>query len=48
MTFLEFCRNKAYWAMDTLRGGKVREALTLLEQIEGGSMSEEQVEQYQK
>lgn len=48
MTFLEFCRNKAYWAMDTLRGGKVREALTLLEQIEGGSMSEEQVEQYQQ
>lgn len=46
MTFMEFCRNKAYWAMDTLRGGKVRKSLDLLEQIEGGIMSDEQVEKY--
>lgn len=48
MTFLEFCRNKAYWAMDAVRGGKVRKALDLLEQIEGGKVSEVEVENYQQ
>ena len=26
MTILEFCRNQAFWAMDALRGGKVKKA----------------------
>ena len=47
MTFLEFCRNRAYWAMDAIKGGKVRKSLDLLEQVEGGKMSDEEVNQYQ-
>lgn len=48
MTVLEFCRNKAYWAMDALSGGKVRKALDLLERVEDGKMSDDQVEKYQQ
>lgn len=48
MTFLEFCRNKAYWAMDAAKGGKVRKALDLLEQIEDGKMNDTEVKDYQQ
>lgn len=48
MTFLEFCRNKAYWAMDAIKGGKVRNALELLEQVEGGKISDDEVHRYQQ
>lgn len=48
MTFLETCRNKSFWLMDALRGGKVRQALQLLENVEGGRWSDAEVDSYQQ
>jgi len=48
MTLLEHIRNKAFWLLDFLRGGEIRQALRLLEQVEGGGMTDEEVEDYQK
>lgn len=48
MTFLEFCRNKAFWLMDSLRGGEIRKSLNMLEKVEGGMMTDLVVESYQK
>ena len=48
MTLLEYCRNKAFWLMDSLRGGEIRQALQQLERIEGGQMSDTEVDRYQQ
>lgn len=47
MTILEFCRNQAFWAMDALRGGKVRKALKILKKCEDGIWTDEEVADYQ-
>lgn len=48
MTFLEICRNKAFWAMDAVRGGKVKKALVLLKNCEDGVWTDKEVEEYQQ
>lgn len=47
MKILEFCRNKAFWLMDSLTGGQVRTALNVLRNCEDGLWSEEQIKAYQ-
>lgn len=48
MTLLEFCRNKAFWIMDGMRGGKVAKYLVNLEKCENSSVSEKKVASFQK
>ena len=48
MIFLELCRNQAFWAMDAIKGGKVRKALKLLKKCEDGIWSDAEVEAYQQ
>lgn len=48
MTFLEICRNKAFWLMDAARGGKVKKALALLKNCEDGVWTDKEVEKYQQ
>ena len=48
MTFLEICRNKAFWFMDKVKGKKVSNYLSLLEMYEGGSKTAEEVEEFQQ
>lgn len=47
MTILEFCRNQAFWAMDALRGGKVKKSLDILKKCEDGIWTDEEVADYQ-
>lgn len=47
MTILEFCRNQAFWVMDALRGGKVRQALDILKKCEDDIWTDEEVAEYQ-
>lgn len=48
MTLLETLRNQAFWMMDRMKGSLIRKGLDTLERIEGGSLSEVEVESYQK
>lgn len=48
MTILEFARNRAFWLMDSLKGGSIRKHLYNLEQIEGEKLSEDDVKEYQR
>ncbi len=47
MTFLELCRNKAFWAIDALNGGKVKKALDIIEKCDKGIWSEDEIDAYQ-
>ena len=48
MKLLEFARGSAFWAMDFLKGKKVRSALNILRNCEDGIWSEEQIRCYQE
>lgn len=48
MTFLELCRNKAFWAMDAVKGGKIKKAYELIEKCDKGIWSEEDITAYQQ
>ena len=48
MTFLELCRNQAFWAMDAVKGGKVKKAYELIEKCDKGIWSEEEIMVYQQ
>lgn len=47
MTFLEYCRNKAFWLMDALRGGLTLKAYNLIEKCDKGVWSESEIAAYQ-
>lgn len=47
MKLLEFARGSAFWVLDSLKGGKVKSALTVLRNCEDGIWSEEQIREYQ-
>ncbi|MBO5052807.1 MAG: phenylacetate--CoA ligase family protein [Muribaculaceae bacterium] len=46
MNLLEKTRARLFWLKDRLAGGKVRQGLDLLQQVEGGSMSEADIDRY--
>ena len=48
MTLLEILRNQTFWMMDRLKGGLVFQGLNILERIEGGRLTEEEVAVYQQ
>lgn len=48
MTILELARNRAFWLIDSIKGGSVRKFLNNLEQIEGKNLSEDEVKSYQE
>lgn len=48
MTFLELCRNQAFWLMDKMRGGNIRKAYEIIEKCDKGIWSEEEIDAYQK
>lgn len=48
MTFLEFCRNKAFWLMDSLRGGYIKKAYEIIKKCDQGVWSEQQIDAYQQ
>lgn len=48
MTILEFCRNQAFWAMDALRGGKVRKAYDIIKKCDKGIWSDAEINAYQE
>lgn len=48
MNLLELARNRAFWLLDALKGGKVRKALTILQNIEDGHWNDKQIKEYQK
>ena len=47
MNILEICRNKAFWAIDALRGGKIRKAFELIEKCDKGIWSDKEILEYQ-
>lgn len=47
MNILEFARNRAFWLIDALKGGKVREALDILKNVEDGVWDETHIQDYQ-
>ena len=47
MKLLEFARGSAFWTLDALKGGKVKAALTTLQNCEDGIWSENQIQEYQ-
>ena len=47
MKLLEFARGSAFWVLDTLKGGKVKSALTTIHNCEDGIWNEEQIKEYQ-
>lgn len=47
MTFLELCRNQAYWAMDSIRGGYVKRYCAELRKYSGSNASRQAIETYQ-
>ena len=48
MTILEFCRNQAFWAMDALRGGKVKKAYDFIEKCDKGIWTDAEIQKYQE
>lgn len=48
MTFLEICRNRAFWLLDWLRGGHIKKAFNVIEKCDKGIWSEQEIEDYQK
>lgn len=49
MTFLETLRSKAFWLIDTIRGGDIRRNVKLLSEIEGNRpMTDDEVNTYHR
>ena len=48
MIFLEFCRNKAFWLVDSLRGGHIKKAYEIIKKCDQGIWSEQEIEAYQR
>lgn len=47
MKLLEIARNKAFWIIDTFKGGHVRKHLDVLKKIEGKNLSDDEIIKYQ-
>ena len=45
---LEILRNKAFWAIDSIRGSQVRKAYDIIEKCDKGIWSDDQIEDYQR
>lgn len=48
MTILEIFRNKAFWFIDTMKGGHIKKAYSVIEKCDRGIWSEVEIEEYQK
>ena len=48
MTFLEFCRNQAFWLIDSARGGHIKKASDIIEKCDRGIWSEQEIDAYQQ
>lgn len=48
MRFLEFCRNKSFWLIDSLRGGHIRKAYEVIEKCDKGIWPDNEIETYQR
>lgn len=48
MTFLEYCRNQAFWLMDLFRGGYIRKAYDIIKKCDQGLWSEQEIDNYQQ
>lgn len=48
MTFLEYCRNRAFWLMDYLRGSKVKDALYSIRHYETNRSNVDLISEHQK
>lgn len=48
MTLLEYARNRAFWLIDSLRGGSIKKAYRIIENCDKGLWSEDEISSYQK
>lgn len=48
MTPLEYARNRAFWLIDSLRGGSIKKAYRIIENCDKGLWSEDEISSYQK
>ena len=48
MKLLEFARGTGFWMIDSLKGGKVKSALTILKKCEDSIWNDEEINQYQE